>query len=157
MGERYPENCRVVRPCCGSGDSRRPAVRAVSDGHVFKDARTYDRNWPVLLAGRQSPIQLLCVRPVTAAPDLGLLRDLPCVVDLDAKVSHGTFKFGMTKQELNGPKVLRTLVYHRCFSSAHRMRAINRQRREQQTTTASSYASRLLRPYSSSIAAITTP
>jgi hypothetical protein len=30
--------------------------------------------------------------PVTAALDLGLLRDIQRVIDLDAKVSHGTFK-----------------------------------------------------------------
>ena len=34
--------------------------------------------------------------------DLGLLRDLQCVIDFDSKVSHGTFQLGVTKQELHG-------------------------------------------------------
>ena len=37
------------------------------------------------------------VRPVTAALDLGLLRDLQCVVDVDAEVSHGTFQLGIQR------------------------------------------------------------
>ena len=34
--------------------------------------------------------------------DLGVLRDLQCVIHFDSKVSHGTFKFGVTKQVFAG-------------------------------------------------------
>jgi signal transduction histidine kinase len=52
--------------------------------------------------------------------------DLAADVRAVVEESHSTFQLGMTKQELNGPKVLRTLVYQRRFSSAYRMRAIDR-------------------------------
>ena len=60
----------------------------------------------------------------TARLDLSLLRDFQGIVDLDAKVSDCRLQLGMTKQKLNGPQVLRTLVDQRRLRSAHRMRAI---------------------------------
>ena len=33
-------------------------------------------------------------------------RNLQCVIDLDAEISHGAFQFGMAKQELYGLRFL---------------------------------------------------
>lgn len=61
--------------------------------------------------GRTSLQNRFGMRPIAAPLDLDLLRDPECIVDLYAEVSHGAFQLGMTKQELNGPKVLGPFVY----------------------------------------------
>ena len=42
--------------------------------------------------------------------DLGLLRNLQSIIHLDAQIPDGTLQLGMTKQQLNGPQVLRAFV-----------------------------------------------
>jgi hypothetical protein len=42
------------------------------------------------------------VRPTFQVLDVGLLRNLRRVIDLDPKVSNSALQLGMTKPELNG-------------------------------------------------------
>jgi hypothetical protein len=43
------------------------------------------------------------VRPAIPQLDLGLLRNLQGVIDLDPKVSNGALQLGMAEQQLDGP------------------------------------------------------
>ena len=43
------------------------------------------------------------LRAATTTSDLGLLRNLQCVIDLYPKVPHGAFQLGVAKQELDSP------------------------------------------------------
>ena len=66
--------------------------------------------------------------PAAAASllDFGVLRNLQGIIDLDPKVSHGTFELGMTEQELDSPQVLGSLVDQRRLGPSHAVRAIDR-------------------------------
>lgn len=56
--------------------------------------------------------------------DLRLLRDLQCVIHLNAEVSHSAFKLRVSQQQLDCTQILRALVDQRCFGSPHRVRAV---------------------------------
>ena len=56
--------------------------------------------------------------------DLGLLRDLKCVVDLDPEIPDGALQLRVTKQQLDGPDVLDPLVDQRRLRSAQRVCAV---------------------------------
>ena len=66
------------------------------------------------------------LRAATTTSDLGLLRNLQCVIDLDAEISHGAFQFGMAKQELYGPQVLGSLTYQRRLGPPHAIGTVRR-------------------------------
>ncbi len=53
-------------------------------------------------AAARSPTWRLRVAAATLL-DLGLLRNLECVIDLYPKVPYGALQFAMAKQELDGP------------------------------------------------------
>ena len=74
-----------------------------------------------LSAGKQTSITPL----ISSVPlNLCLLSHFKRVVDLDAKISDGTFQFGMPEQQLNCPEVLGSSIYQRCLGSPERMSAI---------------------------------
>jgi hypothetical protein len=75
--------------------------RRHSSGHVFD--LSSDRSWPRSDRCRVAAPRHSCL-------NLGLLRHLKRVVDLDAKVSHCTFELGVAKQQLNGAQVLGAVV-----------------------------------------------
>jgi hypothetical protein len=54
-------------------------------------------------SGRTKPIKARSVRPSFSPLDLGLLRDLQCVISLDPKVSNGALQLAVAEQELDGP------------------------------------------------------
>lgn len=56
--------------------------------------------------------------------DLRLFRDLECVIDLNAEVSHGRLQFGMPEKQLDCAKVRCASVNQRRLGSAHRMCAV---------------------------------
>lgn len=51
--------------------------------------------------------------------NLRLLGDLQCVIDLNTKVSHSRFKFGVAEQQLYGSQILGALVNQRGLGPAH--------------------------------------
>jgi len=63
-----------------------------------------------LMAGQRPPSP--AVAPNLAKLHLCLLRHLQCVVHLDSEVTDCALQLGVTKQELNGPEVLRLLLQH---------------------------------------------
>ena len=54
--------------------------------------------------------------------DLRLLRDLQCVIHLNAEVSHSAFKLRVSQQELNGSQVPCALVDQGRFRPPHGVR-----------------------------------
>ena len=67
------------------------------------------------------------LRAATSAPsDLGLFRNLQCIIDLDTEVSHGAFQLGVAKQQLDRPQVLGSLVDQRRLGPPHAVRPVNR-------------------------------
>ena len=70
-------------------------------------------------------------RSATSATDggarllsLSLLCHLQGVVNLNAKVPHGTLEFGMTQEQLNSPEILCSPVNQRGLSLAKRVSAV---------------------------------
>lgn len=56
--------------------------------------------------------------PPSRRSDLGLLRDLQGIVDLDAEVPHRRFQLGVPEEQLNSTQVLGSTVDERtCLSS----------------------------------------
>lgn len=53
------------------------------------------------------------------ASNLGLLRHLKGIVDLDAKIANRAFQLRMPEQQLYRPKILRSAVDQRSFCAAH--------------------------------------
>jgi hypothetical protein len=56
--------------------------------------------------------------------DLGLLRDLQGIVDLDAEVPHRRFQLGVPEEQLDGTQVLGSTVDERRLRPAHRVRTV---------------------------------
>ena len=57
--------------------------------------------------------------------DLSLFRNLERVIDLDPKVSHGTFQLGVAKQELDGTQIAGLAIDLRRLGSTQRMGAVS--------------------------------
>ncbi|MGF6371636.1 hypothetical protein OKW40_004386 [Paraburkholderia sp. RAU6.4a] len=57
--------------------------------------------------------------------DFSLLRYFEGIVDLNPEISNSAFQFAVTKQELNGSKILRPLVDQGGLRPAHRVRAVS--------------------------------
>ena len=55
------------------------------------------------------------------ALEFSLFRDSQRIIDLDAEVTHSTFQFGMTQQELHGAQIACLFVDQRRFSPPQRM------------------------------------
>ena len=72
---------------------------------------------PVALLGRA---RQLC----PGVSDLDFLGDFEGVVDLNPKISHRTFNFRMSEQELNSSKVASAAVDQCRLGPAHRMRGV---------------------------------
>jgi hypothetical protein len=53
----------------------------------------------------------------SAGLNLGLLRDLQSIVDLDPEVSDGALKFAMTEEKLDGPEIPDPPIDQRRFGS----------------------------------------
>lgn len=62
--------------------------------------------------------------PPSTRSDLGLLRDLQGIVDLDAKVPHRRLQLGVPEERLNSTQVLGSTVDERRLRPAHRVRTV---------------------------------
>lgn len=55
---------------------------------------------------------------------IGLLSNLHCVIDLDAKIQHGAFEFRVSEEKLNGSKIFgpcaENYFYRYCHHVHHR-------------------------------------
>ena len=60
----------------------------------------------------------------SASSDVGLLRELQCIVDVDAQVAHRALDLRVAKQQLHGTQVACPPVDQRGFRSAHGMRPV---------------------------------
>ena len=56
--------------------------------------------------------------------DLGLLRDLQGIVDLDAEIPHSGFQLGVSEEQLDRAQVLGSTVDQRRLRPAHRVRTV---------------------------------
>ena len=56
---------------------------------------------------------------------LSLFRYRQRIIGLDAEITHGTFKFGVAKQKLNGAKILGATVNQGGFGAPHRVGAVS--------------------------------
>ena len=93
---------------------------------VRRDRMT-DCFWPLARIrhdAKKRPHGMVCGR--SSPLDFSLLRNLQRVVNLDAKIAYGTFKLGMSKQQLDCSQVLRPLVNQCCLGASHRMHPVDR-------------------------------
>jgi hypothetical protein len=58
--------------------------------------------WPA--KGRSWPVSDQCRRPTRSSLDLGLFRHFKSLINLNPKISHCTFKFGVPEQQLYSPR-----------------------------------------------------
>ena len=89
--------------------------RAV-DGPLLAETR-HCRVCPKAARDRWPPSQFAdgTDRAGSCSSDLGLLRNLQGVIDLDAKIANGRFQLGMSEQQLHSAQVLGSLVNQRCL------------------------------------------
>ena len=78
-------------------------------GHHFRIWRVDDRRHPPM---------------AVSFLQFNLFSDAQRVIDFDAEISVRTLKFGVAKQDLNGPQVTSLFVNQGGFGSAHRMGAM---------------------------------
>ena len=61
--------------------------------------------------------QSISALPVTS--DVNLFGNVEGVINLDAQVSDSAFNFGVTQQQLDGPKVSSAAIYQRRLCSPY--------------------------------------
>jgi hypothetical protein len=70
------------------------------------------------------PVSDQCRRPAPTSLDLSLLRHFKGVINLNSKISHCTFKFGVTEQQLYSPQILGSPMNQRRFGPSKGMGTI---------------------------------